>query len=352
MSVTAGAAGHLTVAGARQLCTDLLEGVGLQPEHAATTARCIVLADSWGVGSHGLMRLPYYLERTLAGGYPADAALTTVSDTGPVVVLDGGGGLGHWQLWAGAELASERAAEYGIGAASVGNSGHCGALGVYTLPALDRGLLALVFSNGPAVMAPWGTSTPMFSTSPLAAGIPCTPRPAIVDMATSAVARGKIAGYAQRGEPLPPGWALDAAGEPTEDAQAALKGLLAPLGGAKGFALAFMVEALAGGLVGPSLSADVSDMFATEQASTPQRIGHLVLVMDPARFDVQGGEGAGRRLADMAARVEGAGGRLPGSRRQLPGEIAEDAALELPPALQADLRSWAERLQVPADALQ
>jgi (2R)-3-sulfolactate dehydrogenase (NADP+) len=341
----------VTVGGARALCRELLEGVGLQRAHADTTARCIVLADSWGVGSHGLMRLPYYLERTLAGGYPAEATLTTVTDTGPVVVLDGGGGLGHWQLWAGAELASERAGQYGIGAASVGNSGHCGALGVYTLPALDRGLLALVFSNGPAVMAPWGASTPMFSTSPLAAGIPCRPRPSIVDMATSAVARGKIASYAQRGEPLPPGWALDDAGEPTQDAQAALKGLLAPLGGAKGFALAFMVEALAGGLVGPSLSADVSDMFAAQEASTPQRIGHLVLVLDPARFDVEGGEGASRRLADLAARVEGAGGRLPGSGRRLPEDIADDAVLDLPPALQADLRSWAERLQVRADVL-
>lgn len=336
----------ITVGHARRLSAQLLEGVGLSPENAETSARCIVLADCWGVGSHGLLRLPYYLDRSLAGGYPPDAPVRTVTDTGPVVVVDGGGGLGHWQLWTAAELAAERAAQYGIAAAAVGNSGHCGALGVYTLPALRRDMVALTFSHGPAVMPAWGSASALFSTSPLAAGIPCAPRPAIVDMATSAVARGKIAGYAQRGEPLPAGWALDSAGEPTEDPAAALRGLLSPLGGAKGYALAFMVEALSAGLVGPMLSADVSDMFAPEEASRPQQIAHLVVVLDPRRLDVEGGEGAGRRLDDLAARVEAAGGRIPGSRRELPQDIPDDRELQIPPALEGELRSWSERLGV------
>lgn len=336
----------LTVGGANALGSQLLEAAGLDRADAETTARSIVLADCWGVGSHGLLRLPYYLERMLAGGYPPDAALTTVTDTGPLVVLDGGGGLGHWQLWKAAGTASERAQQYGIAAVAVGNSGHCGALGVYTLPPLERGLVALVFSHGPAVMSAWGASEPLFSTSPLAAGIPCSPRPAIVDMATSAVARGKIASYAQRGQPLPSGWALDAAGEPTTDAQAALRGLLAPLGGAKGYALAFMVEALSAGLVGPLLSADVSDMFAAEEAARPQRIAHLVVVLDPARLDVEGGSGAASRLEDLAGRIGASGGRLPGSRRALPQDIPDDQEIDVPAALEADLRSWAERLGV------
>jgi (2R)-3-sulfolactate dehydrogenase (NADP+) len=337
----------VSVGAARRLSSDLLEAVGLSADRAANTGRCIVLADCWGVGSHGLLRLPYYLERSLAGGYPAAADLTTVTDTGPVTLLDGGGGLGHWQLWSAAELAAERAAQYGISATGLANSGHCGALGVYTLPALDRGLMALVFSHGPAVMPAWGASAPLFSTSPLAAGIPCAPRPAIVDMATTAVARGKIAAYAQRGDLLPTGWALDAEGQPTQDAVAALGGLLAPLGGAKGYALAFMVEALTAALIGPSLSADVADMFATEDAATPQRIAHLVIVLNPQMFDVAGGAGTSRRLADLADRIATSGGRLPGSRRPMPAEISDDQLLTLPPELEADLRAWADRLAVP-----
>lgn len=336
----------MTVGQARYTAGALLEAAGMSRENAELTARAIVLADVWGVGSHGLLRLPYYLERTCAGGYPPDAVLQKVTDSGPLMVWDGGGGLGHWQLWTAAQVASERAAEYGIAAAAVGNSGHCGALGVYTLPAVERGLLALVFSNGPAVMPAWGSATPLLSTSPLAAGIPCEPRAAIVDMATSAVARGKIASYAQRGEPLPAGWALDADGNPTTDAKSALRGMLSPLGGAKGFALAFLVESLSAGLVGPTLSADVADMFDPADAKKPQGIAHLVVVLDPARFDVTGGAGASRRLTDLADRVQSSGGRLPGAARKLPEEINDGDVLNLAPSLVADLRSWAERLGI------
>jgi len=338
----------LTVGQARSVASNLLQAVGLNWENAEITARAIVLADCWGVGSHGLLRLPYYLERSIAGGYPPTATMESVTDTGPLTVFDGGGGLGHWQLWNAATIASERCVRHGIAAAAVGNSGHCGALGVYTLPALQRGLVALVFSNGPAVMPPWGSATPLLSTSPLAAGIPCEPRAAIVDMATSAVARGKIASYAQRGESIPPGWGLDAAGEPTQDAESALMGMLAPLGGAKGYALAFLVECLSAGLVGPNLSADVSDMFAAEDAARPQRIAHLVITLDPSKFDVEGGAGAPRRLADLASRLQAAGSRLPGSRRKLPDEINDDEVLNLDPSLEEDLRSWASRLDVVA----
>jgi (2R)-3-sulfolactate dehydrogenase (NADP+) len=337
----------LTVGQARELTTNLLEAVGLPAENAAVTAEAVVLADIWGVGSHGLIRLPFYLERTLAGGYPADARLVTVTDTGPAVTLDGGGGLGHWQLSRAASLAVERCDAFGIAAVGLGNSGHCGALGVYTLAALRAGYLVLVFSNGPAVMPPWDGVQPLLSTSPLAAGIPSRPKPAIIDLASSTVARGKIAAYASRGEVLPDGWAFDRQGRPTSDPDEALAGMLAPLGGAKGYALALLVEALSGALVGPALSSDVTDMFRPEDAGKPQRIGHLVLTLDPASFDVEGGSGAQARFDELARRVEEAGGRLPGSRRTLPDAIDTGAPLPLPRQLENELAGWAERLRVP-----
>ena len=365
----------LTAASAEDLTAGLLSAAGLDGPAARTTARCIVMADVWDIGSHGMLRLPYYLQRITAGGYPAGARLTTVSDTGPVISLDGGGGLGHWQLWHAAELATRRATEFGIAAVSVANSGHCGALGLYTAPGLEAGLLTLVFSNGPAVMPAWGTSTPLLSTSPLAAGIPARPRPAIVDMATSAVARGKIASYAKKGAELPPGWALDATGQPTTDPQAALRGLLSPLGGAKGFALALLVEAIAGGLAGPHLSAEVPDMFAEADATRPQRIGHLLIALDPDRFGPDGGSGgigsdgstgsdggsgagsagsggggARDRLDRLAASVVAAGGRLPGSRRVLPGEVDPASPIELPAQTADEIAGWAGRLGVPLGA--
>jgi (2R)-3-sulfolactate dehydrogenase (NADP+) len=336
----------LTIGQARELTTRLLEAVGLPTENATTSADAIVLADVWGVGSHGLMRLPFYLERILAGGYPADAPLVTVTDTGPTVALDGGGGLGHWQLSRAADIAVERCSEFGIGAVGVGNSGHCGALGVYTVAALRAGYLALVFSNGPAVMPPWGGAQPLLSTSPLAAGIPSRPRPAVIDLASSTVSRGKIAEYAKRGQLLPDGWALDRKGRPTIEPHVALSGMLAPLGGAKGFALALLVEAMSGALVGPALSSDVTDMFTPEDVTKPQRIGHLVITLNPARFDVQGGQGGQARFDELARRVHEAGGRLPGSRRRLPEDLEMEAPLPLNRQLEDELGAWATRLGV------
>lgn len=337
----------VSIAEARRLTAQLLEAAGLPADNAAVTADAVVLADVWGVGSHGLSRLPFYLERILAGGYPAKAELVTVTDTGPAVTFDGGGGLGHWQLSRAATVAVERCGSFGIAAVGVGNSGHCGALGVYTLPALRAGQLCLVFSNGPAVMPPWGGTEPLLSTSPLAAGIPSRPTPAIVDLASSTVARGKIAAYAKRGEVLPDGWAFDGHGRPTRDPREALAGMLAPLGGAKGFALALLVEAMSGALVGPALSADVTDMFRPAEAGTPQRIGHLVISLNPAIFDVEGGKAAHARFDELARRIEAAGGRLPGSRRVMPDEIDPGAALTLPGHLEDELSAWAERLGIP-----
>ncbi len=327
----------LTVAAARTLARDLLTAAGVPVDPAARTASALVLADAWGIGSHGLMRLPYYLARLRAGGCNPSAALRPVTDTGPLACYDGEDGLGHWQVWEAASLARDRCLASGVAVVAVGRSSHCGALGVYTLPLVESGLVGLVFSNGPAVMPPWGGSAPVVSTSPIAAGIPCRPRPAIVDLATSAVARGRIQAHAQRGEPLPEGWAFDAAGEPTTDPAAAIAGMLAPLGGPKGFALAFLVEALTGGLVGPALSTEVSDMFTPSDAGRPQRISHLVVALDPARLDVSGDGGA--RLDQLAATVVAAGGRVPGAARPLrPDDSAE---LALPDRLLHELFSWA-----------
>ena len=342
--------GPLTVAGATDLARGMLAAAGVEESAAARTARALVLADVWGIHSHGLLRLPFYLQRLAAGGCNPGARLTLVRDTGPLVTFDGEDGLGHWQAWRAAEVARDRCATTGVAVVAVGRSSHCGALGVYTLPLVEAGLVGLVFSNGPAVMPPWGGSAPVLSTSPIAAGIPCQPHPAIVDLATSAVARGRIQAHAQRGEPLGQGWAFTASGEPTTDPEAALGGMLAPLGGPKGFALAFLVEALTGGLVGPALSTEVSDMFAPADAARPQRIAHLVLALAPELLDAGDGgypPGDSFRLDRLAARVSAAGGRVPGARRVLPGEVDQQAPLTLPERVLDDIGGWAARLSVP-----
>jgi (2R)-3-sulfolactate dehydrogenase (NADP+) len=322
------------------LATDLLVATGLARDHAALVGRALGLAEVWGLSSHGLLRLPVYLDRLGAGGYAVDAELATITDLGALMVFDGGTGLGHWQLSRAVERAIPRAQQFGIAAAAIGNSGHCGALGVYAADAAEAGMASLVFSCGPAVLPPWGGGQRLLSTSPIAAGFPLQPRPAVIDLALSTVARGKIAAYAQRGERLPDGWALDADGQPTTDAQAALTGMLAPLGGAKGFALAFLVEALTAGLIGPRLSKDLPDFFDETSYSQPQGISHLLILIDVTRSDVGGDPEAVRaRFERLASETAKAGGRPPGARRPAPSEVDGDVPVDIDDRLLASLEA-------------
>lgn len=330
---------------ARSLCASLLEASGMDERPAQRTAWALVTAEVWGRPSHGLLRLPYYLDRFAAGGTDPRASLKLVRSGTATAVLDGGNGLGHWQLWDASERATEMATRHGIAAVSVANSGHCGVLGLYVLPMLEAGLVGLAFSTGPAVMPAFGGNRPVVSTSPIAAGIPTRPRPAIIDLATSAVARGRIAAHAASGEPIPEGWAFDATGAVTTDASSALAGMLAPLGGAKGFALAFLVESLTGGVVGPSLATEIADPLAPGASALAQRISHLVIALDPTSLDGDGG--SLERLERLAASVSGTGGRVPGVGHLAPDEILDTHPLTVPDRLAATLIGIAEASGVP-----
>jgi (2R)-3-sulfolactate dehydrogenase (NADP+) len=292
-----------------------------------------VASDRWGIGSHGLMRLPFYLDRLKAGGINPKAEMKKVTDLPGLVIFDGEDGLGHWQIQQASELAAERAKVQGIAAVGVGRSSHCGALGIYVWPMIDAGLVGIAFSTGPAVMPPWGGNKPLLSTSPVAAGIPTNP-PTVVDLATSAVARGKIQAKAQAGAELEPGWAFSADGSPTVDAKEALAGMLAPLGGAKGYALAVLVESLTGVLIGPTLAKNIPDMFASSQDANPQQIAHFVIAIDAAKLSVDGDQG---RLSEFASEVKNAGGRLPGSNRVNPGQLNLDDEITITDSVAAQL---------------
>lgn len=333
-----------TVGAMRRTVARILVAAGMPDAPAERTAWALAAADAWGRGSHGLMRLPFYLDRFAGGGANPAAVLRQVSDTGPAVCYDGDNGLGHWQVWEAAQVASQRAGQYGIAAVSVGNSGHCGALGLYVAAAAEAGRAAVAFSNGPAVIPPWGGTAPVLSTSPIAFAMPDESGAVIVDMATSAVARGKIAEAAAAGRELEAGWALDADGQPTTDPAKALKGMLAPIGGAKGYALATMVELLTGVLVGTNLAGNVADPLSADAAGSAQQIGHLVIAIEPSRFDVDGH--ASQRMSLYANRVQAAGGRLPGAGRKLPGAIADDDTLVIPDRVADSIAEHASRLGV------
>ena len=323
------------------LATSLLLASGVEQKRAAITARSIVISDLWGNASHGLMRLSYYLKRLSAGGINAKAELIERSSRPAVVILDGENGLGHWQLWEAAERGVRLSKTQGISLVSIANSNHCGALGVYLYPALDAKAISLIFSNGPAVMPAIGGNTPLLSTSPIAAGIP-SDHPMIVDLATSAVARGKIAAKAKEGGTIPEGWAVDREGNAITDAKEALSGMLAPLGGAKGFALGLVVESMVAGLTSGALSTEIPDMFNEKDDSKGQNISHTVITID---LDAISGDTGRDRLNKLSSSITASGGRTPGRSRLHPLEITDEGVNLQGPVIE-ELNLWAERFQI------
>ena len=319
--------------------TAMLVAAGVTEENAKLTARAIVTSDVWGNPSHGLMRLPFYLQRITMGGVNPGATLKTVSQRGAITSIDGEDGLGHWQVWQGAELGVQKAKEFGISLVSIKNSSHCGALGVYLYPALDAGQIAMIFTNGPAVMPAVGGNAPLLSTSPIASGVPSNP-PMIIDLSTSAVARGKIANAAKAGGSIPEGWAVNAKGEPITDAKEALMGMLAPLGGAKGFALGLMVESLSAGLSGGALSREVPDMFNPDDDTKTQGISHTIITIDPNDLGDSASYDDFNRLAKS---ITDTGGRVPGSKRLHPNRLGNNDLSIADPVLK-DLNTWSEKL--------
>ena len=225
-------------------------------------------------------------------------------------------------------------AESGVAAVVVGNSHHCGVSGHHVEHAAAAGLLAIGFSNTPSAMAPWGGSRGTLGTNPIAFACPreAVP-PLVIDLSLSTVARGRVMQAARNGETIPEGWALDAEGRPTTDPQAALAGTMTPLGGAKGAALALMVEILTGALSGSHFAFEASSFFEAEGPAP--RIGQSFLLLDPVVF---AGEGFGQRVETLLGEIAAQGGtRLPGVRRLENRARAHAQGVRIADALHADL---------------
>jgi len=333
-----------TYAQALDFATNAFRAAGVAPAEASVAACALVGAQAWGLGSHGLIRVPQYLRRLTAGGTSLTGEITVTQDLGALALVDGHAGLGVVHMQHAAEMGVKLAKQFGVSAVAVQNSSHCGALAFFAWPALRANCAVLLLTNGPAVVPPPNGSKALMSTSPICVAVPTNSGAILVDMSTTAVARGKIAEYAARGEALPLGWALDESGQPTTDAQVALKGMLAPLGGAKGAALALGLEALTGGLIGPNLAKDVPDIFDEKMDGEAQGISHLIITLDAAAIANE--SGASNRLDDFVEAVANSWGRVPGSTKTDPDEFEPQMVVEVAPAVRKQLDEWADRLQI------
>lgn len=289
---------HIAHQDLTELVTAIFHAEGLPRADAARIAQCLVLADLRGVPSHGVSRLPIYLER-IRRGMVVKEAMFKLSEPSPVAaLLDGGNAFGFLAATRAMTEAISRAERFGIGMVGVKNSNHFGMAACYLLQAVEAGYAALIFTNASPAMPVWGGREPLLGTSPFAFAAPGEP-PMVLDMATSVVARGKIRRAAAAGEPIPENWALDKDGNPTTDAQAAYEGLILPLGGPKGSGLSLMMEVLAGVMTGAAFGGEVRNQY--DRFDAPQNVGHLMIAIKPGTFvDTHYAD----RMAELARRAK------------------------------------------------
>jgi (2R)-3-sulfolactate dehydrogenase (NADP+) len=227
-----------------------------------------------------------------------------------------------------------------VAALSIAHSYSAGVVGWFVAKLAAEGLVALAFANSSASIAPWGGRKAMFGTNPIGFAAPREVYPPIiVDMASSATARVNIVQAAARGEQVPPGWVFDNEGKPTTEPQALLAGgSVGPLGGAKGYGLALIVELLAAALTGASFSYQASS-FGTNEGGPPD-VGQLFIALSPK---LTGGEAMGERLEELVGAVEAQpGARLPGDKRHEHRQRAEREGVDVPEDLVAKLKGYAK----------
>jgi len=323
---------------ATALATRALKRAGAVKAAAQATAEALVAAEAEGLSGHGLSRVPLYCTHLREGRADGRAKPKVVAKKGAVCLVDANGGLAYLAMALAVKEAVKRAQRHGVAFCGVTNSHHFGAAAYHLAPLAQAGLVGLAFTNSPAAINAWGGKKAFFGTNPVAAIIPRRNAPPIVvDLSLTEVVRGKIMLYAKEGKPIPLGWAVDKDGNPTTDPKAALTGSLTAIGGAKGAALALMVEVLTVALTGAALSFENDSYF--EPGNKP-RIGHAILAIDPGAL--AGADAYHSRLEAMIVKMlADEGVRLPGARRQQAAGRAHADGLEIGDALHGELRALA-----------
>jgi len=332
--------------------TDIYLAMGVPAAPAAHLADTLVMADLWGHSSHGVMRTFWYGARFASGVTRHDTEPLIVTDTGPLLALDGGDGIGQWITQQAVDLAMARAARFGIAAVSIRHSGHFGTAMYFTRQLAEAGMIGFLATNASPAVPPHGGAEKLIGNNPQSWAAPTgLDTPFILDFAHSAVARGKIYLAREKGETIPSDWALDADGAPTTDPAAAIAGTLLPMAGHKGAGLAAMMDVLGGVLSASGHGPGVVGPYIADRRSGS---GHLLIAINIASL---------RPVDEFTGEMQQMIGRWKASRRQsgveeilYPGEpehrhetMARASGLALPEEMMARLIAEAHTLGVTGD---
>lgn len=267
----------------KKLGVQAFERLGLPPADAADVVEILVLADLFGLSTHGLSRIESYGERLQVKGINAEAQIQVSSPAPAIRLIDGDNGVGPLVGMHALRAAMAAAKESGVGIAFARNSNHFGPISPYGLLAAEAGYASIIGSNATTTIAPWGGTDARVGNSPIGFGVPNPGgKHFLLDMAMSVVARAKIRNALKAGTSIPDSWATDAQGLPTTDPKQALDGFLQPIGGHKGYGLALMVDLFAGLLSNAAYLTHVKSWV--DAPDQPQNLGHFFLLIDTRRL--------------------------------------------------------------------
>jgi LDH2 family malate/lactate/ureidoglycolate dehydrogenase len=301
----------------KKIVVEIFVRCGMSERDADLLAETLVHADLRGIHSHGVLRVPEYVRQLTTAGVNPAGRPCVASIHGGAIVVDGGNSMGQIGGTYAMREVIKTARSTGVAFAAVRGSNHCGAMEWYTLLAAQKNMIGVAGTNALPTMAPWGGLDKIVGINPLSVAIPAQENgPLVLDFAFGATAHGKIRIYHQKGVPIPEGWAFDVNGRPTTDADAALAGLIQPIGQHKGVGLGMVVGILSTLLSGAAYGTELGNMVDGPKAG---RDGHFFLAINIAIFEEV--EGFKRRVDTIIREVHGSR-RADGVDRVLvPGEL-------------------------------
>ncbi|HSQ81798.1 MAG TPA: Ldh family oxidoreductase [Casimicrobiaceae bacterium] len=331
---------------------ELLVCAGMRSDIADDVASILVDGDLMGHTTHGLALLPGYLDELARGTMAGAGEPEVTSARAATQAWDGRRLPGPWLTLRALDAAMAMASRCGSGTVVIRRSHHIAALAAYARRATDRGMMAIIQCSDPSThsVAPFGAVSSVFTPNPLAAGIPTSTDPILLDVSASYTTNGMTARLYKAGELLPHPWIQDAQGNPTRDPAVLFnepRGTLLPLGGLdaghKGYALALLVEALTAGLAGHGRADPPEGWGATVfvQALDPAAFGGLDVFMRQTDWLV-------RACHDATPRPGGAPVRLPGERAMALHRKQSAEGIALHPSIMPALAPWAQKLGIVA----
>lgn len=330
--------------------SELFRRAGLSADDAAFCARCLVDTNLWGIDSHGVLRLPTYIQRLRKRAMNPRPKTRIVRGGAALEVLDGEDGPGFIVGRDAMLRAIELAEVHNVGVVGAIRSNHFGAAALYARLAVERGMVGIAMTNViPNIVAPGG-SKPITGNNPIAIAIPTYGDfPFVLDMSLSAVAGGKLLLASKKGEKIPLDWATDKDGRPTDDPDKAFAGFLLPMGGFKGLGLSYAVDILCGLITGGVFGDEMKSMYA--HPDEPSLTGHLMIALNLSA--IISPEEMKTRMAAFYARIKASPMLDPKAEMLLPGEIEHRTAqvrraqgLPIPPTLYDELLALSAELGV------